>query len=204
MPLTRTKNPSKQKFCVLLNCLGNDGIEIFNTFDQDWRKASLDETTKFFNDHCFASVSECFERYKFWCRDQHQGESINNYVTDLKDLSRTCNFEQQKEKIMCDRLVFGVYDKTVKERLLRESALNLQKAVEIGRAAESSRNKFKEMVSKTQVHMVNKTRNMVVEKKANDCGYCGTEHQRSFTRGFIINSHSSCKSKYQWSVIVWN
>ena len=159
--------------------------------------------SSFFHDYCYASVSECFECYKFWCRDQHEGESIKNYVTALKNLSVTCNFEQQKEKMISNKLVFGVYNKTVKEDCSMSLLLISKKVVEICRAAESSKTKLKEMVSEAQVHMVNKTRNMVVEKKANDCGYCGTKHQRRNcpaygTRCSTCEKRNHCECLSSW------
>ena len=38
----KDKESNQAKICALLNCLGNDGIEIFNTFDQDLTKAFVE------------------------------------------------------------------------------------------------------------------------------------------------------------------
>ena len=53
-------------------------------------------------------------------------------------LSETCDFHAiTPEEILRDRLVFGIQDGKVRERLLREADLTLKKTDEICRAAES-------------------------------------------------------------------
>ena len=49
------------------------------------------------------------------------------------------------EELLRDRLVFGISDNKVRERLLRESALTLKKTDEICRASESSSAQMKEV-----------------------------------------------------------
>ena len=86
-----------------------------------------------------------FERYKFWQRDQHEGETIDQWVNDLRILLGSCKYGDQKEKNLRDRIVFGVADTRVKERLLRESDLTFMKALDICHAAEASKVQLKPM-----------------------------------------------------------
>lgn len=62
----------------------------------------------------------------------------DQYRTDLRILSGNCGFDAiMPDEILCDRLVFGIQDDKVRERLLRESNLTLSKTDEICCAAES-------------------------------------------------------------------
>ena len=78
-----------------------------------------------------------FERYKFWQRDQREGEHIGQWINDLRILLSSCVYEDQKQSNLRDRIVFEA-DIRVKERLLRDSDLNLAKALDIYHAAEAS------------------------------------------------------------------
>ena len=69
---------------------------------------------------------------------QEPGESYDQYRTALRMLAEGCTFQAiTPDEILRDRLVFGIKDDKVRDRLLRESALTLSKTDEICRAAES-------------------------------------------------------------------
>ena len=73
-------------------------------------------------------------------RDQasgQSGESIDQYVTELRTLAAACEWGELKDDLICSRIVSGIPSRTVHERLLRESELSLKRAVEICRVAES-------------------------------------------------------------------
>ena len=74
----------------------------------------------------------------FHSRKQLQGEPIEQFVSDLKLKTQTCQFENLKDSMIRDRLVLGVTNTRVRERLLREENLNLDKAVKICQAAEAT------------------------------------------------------------------
>ena len=61
-----------------------------------------------------------YERYGFFSRKQENGESIDHHVTVLKTMSNTCEFGDLKESLIRDRVVFGIQDNSVRERLLRD------------------------------------------------------------------------------------
>ena len=143
--------------------------------------------------------NEVFERYKFWQRDQREGEHSDQWVNDLRILLSSCEYEDQKQSNLRDRIVFGVADICVKERLLRESDLNLAKALDICHAAEASRVQMKVMESDSQqrqeVNILSKKNtgkshrrettqqmpalcltNNTQFYQGRNCGYCGSQH----------------------------
>ena len=72
-------------------------------------------------------------------RVQDFGETYDQYRTALRKLADSCNFEEITPKeILRDRLVFGIRDNKVRERLLRETKLALDKTDEICGASEST------------------------------------------------------------------
>ena len=97
-----------------------------------------------FAEYCQPRKNVPFERYRFNIRTQEQGESYDQYRTALRKLAEGCSFETiTPEEILRDRLVFGIRDTKVRERLLRESNLTLAKTDEICHAAESMMGQMK-------------------------------------------------------------
>ena len=66
------------------------------------------------------------------------GESYDHYLTAIRQLVHRCEFETiSADQILWDKLVLGIHDSKVRERLLREKNLSLQKTYEICRAHET-------------------------------------------------------------------
>ena len=63
---------------------------------------------------------------------QEPGETYDQYRTALRKLAEGCNLEAiNPEEILRDRLLFGICDNKVRERLLREMNFTLLKTDEI-------------------------------------------------------------------------
>ena len=75
-------------------------------------------------------------RFKFNCRFRKQGETVQQYVAELRSLSVHCDFHDQLEEMMRDRFVCGVNDERIQRRLLAESRLDFKKALELATAME--------------------------------------------------------------------
>lgn len=71
---------------------------------------------------------------------------MDQYITELRTRAKPCEFDDQNDSVIRDRIVFGVSDACLKERLLRESSdLTREKATSICRAAEESEKQLKEV-----------------------------------------------------------
>ena len=118
-----------KKIYALLNLLADDGLDIFETFnikptdDGITLKNVLDK----FDLYCTPRKNEVFERHKFFTRIQGERESVDTFVTNLKTLARTCDFGDQNEKLIRDKLVLNGNSPTLQEKLLREENLTLKK-----------------------------------------------------------------------------
>jgi hypothetical protein len=69
-------------------------------------------------------------------------ETFDKYVTDLKILASTCNYGVLHNSLIRDRLICGINDSNLRKRLLRVADLDLQKCLEICRAAELSKERM--------------------------------------------------------------
>ena len=108
---------------------------------------NYEDILKEFQAYCKPRKNTVFERYRFWCRNQGTGENVDSWIKDLKTKAGNCEFGDQKDLMIRDKLVFGVSDERVKERLLRESDLTLKKAVDVIHATETTRQQIREMSS---------------------------------------------------------
>ena len=84
-----------------------------------------------------------FERYQFWQITQKDSETVDQFVTRLKNKVKSCDYESVDD-IVRDKFVFSIRDLAVRERLLRDENLTLEKA----RASEASKEQIKAMAPK--------------------------------------------------------
>ncbi|GFX08967.1 retrovirus-related Pol polyprotein from transposon 297 [Trichonephila clavipes] len=92
-----------------------------------------------------------------------EGQSIETYVTQLKTLASTCKFAEQENGL-------------IQERLLRENNLNVEKSIEIIRAAKASREQVRNMKYDTAtISFVKENENK--PKTQYNCKKCGRKHK---------------------------
>ena len=88
-----------------------------------------------------------YERYLFNTSVQSQDENAHAYVNRLRKLASSCNFGLLTDELIRDRLVIGVRDKDLKGRLLRQQALTLQKAIEMSKSDEVTKQQLKSLTN---------------------------------------------------------
>ncbi|XP_076666560.1 uncharacterized protein LOC143368070 [Andrena cerasifolii] len=133
------------KVAMLLNTIGEEGIEIFNNFDfSDDDRKTYDLIIQRFDTYLLPKKNVVYERYVFYKRNQEVNEPIENFVKDLKKLSQSCEFRDEQDMIR-DRIVLGINNTKVQEKLLSVKDLELEKAVQMCKAAELLKERMKEL-----------------------------------------------------------
>lgn len=137
--------PDARKVALLLTVAGPQAIEVYNTFvyDEPGDKDKFDIVMGKFDAHCSPKKNETYERYIFRSRIQQSCESFDSFLTDLKLKAQTCNFATLRDSMIRDQIVFGVVDRKVRERLLRETDLTLEGAIRICQACDLSQQHVK-------------------------------------------------------------
>lgn len=92
-----------------------------------------------------------YERYVFFARNQQISEPIDHYVTELKKLAQSCEFETLTNGLIRDRIVCGLQDNGLRKRLLRTGELTLGKTVSRCRATETTKNQIKTLTRAANV-----------------------------------------------------
>ena len=84
-------------------------------------------------------INETLERHTFNLRQQEDGESFDDFMTDVKTLSKNCKFcHTCYNGLLRDRLVGGIASNSTKNKLLSEKDLTLEKTIDICRASEKA------------------------------------------------------------------
>lgn len=152
--LTASKNmkaDSEYKVALLLNSIGDRGVRLYNTLviSED-KKNDYETVIKAFEEHFDPEKNITYERYKFLKRNQKSGETYEDYIMELRDLSSTCEFGNLTDGLIRDRLVCGVNDTSVTDRLLRMKDLTLAKATDVCRASQEAKKQLEDMCSSTR------------------------------------------------------
>uniref|UniRef100_A0A1I8J1D1 ANK_REP_REGION domain-containing protein n=1 Tax=Macrostomum lignano TaxID=282301 RepID=A0A1I8J1D1_9PLAT len=136
----REKEADEVKTAILLTALGEQGRDIYDTLDLT-EGNSFDQIVAAFEKFCKPLDCETFERYKFRMRTQQQFEEFDHYLGELRTLIKQCNFakpmasETIENAILRDQIVYGVHNPSVRERLLEQDKLTLEKAIALCRAS---------------------------------------------------------------------
>ena len=85
-----------------------------------------------------AKPLEITERFRFYKRNQREGETVLTYVANLKKLAAHCNFGANLNEALRDRLVCGLRNIQILKRLLSEAKLKYSEALEIAVAMETA------------------------------------------------------------------
>ena len=78
------------------------------------------------------------ERFQFNMRNRKTGESVSQYMAELRRPSQYCEYGDSLDSVLRDRLVCGINHDRTQQRLLSEGGnLSLQKAMDISLSLES-------------------------------------------------------------------
>ena len=78
-----------------------------------------------------------FERARFNRRNQMEGESVEQYITALYSFAENCEYGEWKDQMNRDRLVVGIRDTSLSERLQMDPDLTLENAKKTVRQKEA-------------------------------------------------------------------
>ena len=123
---------------ALIYSMGAEAEHIFKSFtftavgDSDKYNVVMAK----FDEHFIPKRNVIYERAKFHSRAQLPGESVEAFVRQLYELAENCVFGAQKDEQMRDRIVIGIRDKQVSQKLQMKSDLTLRTAIEMARHCE--------------------------------------------------------------------
>ena len=165
--------------------MGDSADNILQTLQIDEETVSYEGIKKSLNDYFAERRNVIVERARFNKRSQKPGESVDTFIQDLYRLADNCDYGTLKDDLIRDRIVVGVVNDSLSDRLQSKASLTLAQAVQLSRQAES-RAQNRDLVrgdnNQAQVEFVNpgKTGNRKqpskeTQRPAPSCGWCGRE-----------------------------
>ena len=135
-----SKQDDKSQTSMLLHVIGDAALDLYNTFVfAEGESMKLDKVLDKFEEYCMPKRNLTYERHRFFMRAQLPNESIDEYATELRSRAQSCEFSSLKDSLIMDRIICGILDDGLRERLLRQENLTLDKTLVVCRAAEQTR-----------------------------------------------------------------
>ncbi|XP_052783396.1 uncharacterized protein K02A2.6-like isoform X1 [Mya arenaria] len=152
------KEQSQEVKCnYLMLWVGEKGRSIFST----WRPTDDEQKdlTYFYNqfeNYCKPKSNRIYSRYIFKMKIQKDGESFEQFVTDLRLLIKECDYpEDILDDMIRDHIVFGVRSVKLREKFISEgNGLTLQKSLDIARTYELTKSHIQQMDNNKSVNAV--------------------------------------------------
>lgn len=149
--------PAEMQLALFRMALGPDGKKILRhqptpvTTDRTGQETPMDSNKvetliKMMEIAVNGEINDTFERYRFRHRLQREDEIFDEFLTDLRELHKRCNFcDCMSDKMLKDQVITGITDNNLRERLLQQRDITLTKCLDMCRAAESASSQAKEM-----------------------------------------------------------
>ena len=123
---------------TLIYAMGDQADDILRSFEltEESRKTYAIVKAKF-DSHFVQRRNVIFERAKFNRRKQDEGESVETFITALYALAEHCGYGELHDAMIRDRIVVGIRDSKLSEKLQLDPDLTLASAVTRVRQSEA-------------------------------------------------------------------
>ena len=128
----------KMRVNTLVYTMGDEAEDILRSFSMTEEEHSkFDKVQEKFEDHFVKRRNVIYERAKFNKRKQEQGEPVDKFITALYSLAEHCGYGVLHDEMIRDRIVVGITNPGLSEKLQLDADLTLGKAVIQVRQAET-------------------------------------------------------------------
>ena len=207
-----------------MNIIRSEGVKIFKNFKEEEitikiegtdKKVSGKTRLKWIKDECnsyfIPKRNVTYERYLFFKRSQESDNNIHAYNTELRRLSKNYEFKELHESLIKYRLIIGMRDEGLRQRLLQEAAnhkLTPERVIEFAKTKEicSSQNiEMRENIDYVNNEKYKKPQNDKYERKESyerkkiKCTKCDRIHERKKCKAYGTKC-AICKKTGHWAV----
>jgi len=182
-----------QKRAILLTTVGSKHVKLL------WDIFAPDRpATKSFEALCEALCNHFKEstiEIQFSRRRQGASESLKDFLLDLRNLSRNCNYPNVEEQLR-DVFVFCIQDANIQQKLLATKELNLAKAFGIACSMASVASKSKELRVNPGLEMFSAPATVnAVQSLGSACYRCGGTDNQPSACSFLTRECYRCYQK---------
>ncbi|XP_076672237.1 uncharacterized protein LOC143371175 [Andrena cerasifolii] len=124
---TRRMKSKAIQAATLLNLIGSDALEVFETFNlEEGDTEDPEKIIKAFQDYVEPQRNETYERFLFNSRKRQEGETFEHYVTELKKMAKRCNYSTLVESMIRDNIIYHMTDSKLQQTVLKSQDLQLE------------------------------------------------------------------------------
>ena len=128
--------------------MGEEADEVLTSTDATAEERSnYDEVVSKFDGFFRVRKNVIYERARFNRRYQLEGESVDEYITALYSLVETCEYGTLRDEMLRDRIVVGIQDSAMSEKLQLDPELTLEKTKRLVRQKEAVKEQHRELQS---------------------------------------------------------
>ncbi|KAI8519530.1 hypothetical protein Bbelb_027870 [Branchiostoma belcheri] len=187
----------EQQVSYILLWTGSQGLDLFNSWGMTAEDAKKpDKVLKNFENHLEPKTNHRIFRYEFQGLKQESGETIDDFVSRLKNVAKKCKFKDAAEidDRIIDQLVWGCAYHKVQKSLVWKADLTLKDAIDTARAFEATEKQMSSLSLKAgtpnaRVDALSSRKQGTGSRKQPTnhahkhgrriCRYCGIEHDFS-------------------------
>ncbi len=172
----------------------------------------LSDVIKAYDDHFKGYKNLTYASFVFWNLKQ-DSMTFDEFVAAVKVQAVECEFELSESRNIKDKIIHGMSDKSLQERLLNKTNLDLEELIKFGQQSEASKYHIKSMndsqtlgldyvknktFSKQTQENKNKSSNQSTVESNFRCSRCGNKHKKKECPAHGSTCHK-CKGKNHWA-----
>lgn len=198
------EDPTKRR-AILLSVCGSSTYQLIRDLLSPTKPTdkTFAELVALVQEHQQPAPSFIVQRYSFNTRVQQPGETINEYIAQLRKIAQHCRYGAVLEDMLRDRVVCGCRNKGLQHKLLADPTLTFDKALALAKSTETAEISAKDLPGGT-VHQVrfHRRRSSQPSKSSpplkatvqptQPCSRCGAVHSPSTCR-FKTSTCHYCK-----------
>jgi transposase InsO family protein len=127
-----------QKRALLLHCAGMDVQDIFYTLSETGDETNYAKAMEKLSEYFQPKANVPFERHQFRQMKQENGETVEQFVTRLKDKANTCEFGDHQNEHIRDQVIDKCKSHNLRKKFLEKGKITLENMVGLARASEAA------------------------------------------------------------------
>lgn len=125
---------------TLIYCMGDEADDVLRGLVlTQQQRLQYNAVKEGFDGYFVPKKNVIYERAKFNQRVQQPTESVDAFLTALYALAESCNYGSLHDELLRDRLVVGIRDTALSQKMQLDSQLTLTKAITMARQSEEVR-----------------------------------------------------------------